>query len=148
MGDFDLGIPDNFDLPHKFNNSNSDSDAEEKKKQDEFFTKFIKGEWGTIIKEDVYTKLTQWFDTYASQSEVVVRFKFLDAVAKRPFAIYCIVHPVVKNHRTPVLQVCRPETELFDQPKKFKYLLAIPNILRKKALFCIPADAIIGLDDE
>lgn len=146
MADFDLGIPDDFDVSEF--KDNTDPDKMAKKIQDKFFNRFIHGDWKSIIKESTYQQLLEWFKCYNWNSKVVVRFKFLETMADQPFAIYCVCHPLVKHNKVVITQMCKPDTELFEKPEKRKFLLAIPAILRKRPLFCIPSNAIIGLELE
>lgn len=131
MSDFDPGLPE-FE--------------EDSSLQEQFFNYFLQGEWRPILKEDRYKQLLSWLTTFKKKNtKVVVRFKFLESISDQPFAIYCICNSVIKDNKIDITQVCKPDLDLFEIPEKKKFLLAIPTILRKKPLFCIPANDIIGL---
>ena len=105
--------------------------------KDEIISQLLEGDWKKLFPRGIYSNITSWLKRHKDKEAVVIRFTFYNPdrdgklTNNNRYAIYLLCSPDVRKGKISVNDLKFSVEEL---------PLAIPPILYKKALYCMPHD--------
>jgi len=105
--------------------------------KDEIISQLLEGDWKKLFPRGIYTNITSWLKRHKEKESVVIRFTFYNPdkdgnISKKSrYAIYLLCNPDIKKGKIVVNDLKFSVEEL---------PLAMPPILYKKPLYCMPPD--------
>lgn len=105
--------------------------------KDEIISQLLEGDWKKLFPRDIYSNITSWLKRQKNKESVVIRFTFYNPDEngkisnETRYAIYLLCNPRIQKGKITVNDLKFSVEEL---------PLAVPPVLYKKPLYCMPAD--------
>lgn len=105
--------------------------------KDEIISQLLEGDWKKLFPRKIYSNITSWLKRHKDKESVVIRFTFYNPdkngkiSRESRYAIYLLCNPNIKKGKVSVNDLKFSVEEL---------PLAVPPILYKKPLYCMPSD--------